>query len=244
MGFRCTFLSHTIMWNYVVRADTENWLHSPCGVPWGPLWEGQLSVPRWGQGGRLRAALWSRADQAKGLMLSTPFETVLFLSSTYFSFSYFTLVYSCFLHTADKKSSPSLWDHAKFSRRQAHTKGHGLSCSQNPFVAGGSHTSVRASSQCQQIRQNNMHGKKSVWVPLQQANVAPRTRTERVVRNLHVKGSTSQPSSVAEGREQTMKIRDCHGERSRKVAALHREVGAQEALFKSASGVHFFHQRN
>lgn len=73
-------------------------------------------------------------------------------------------------------------------------------------------------------------------MPLQQANVAPRTMdSERVVRNLHVKGSTSQPSRVAEGREQTMKVRKSHRECSGKVTALHRGVGAQEALFKPAS---------
>lgn len=38
----------------------------------------------------------------KGANADTPFETVLLLSPTYFSFSYFTLVNFCLLHTAEK----------------------------------------------------------------------------------------------------------------------------------------------
>lgn len=101
--------------------------------------------------------------------------------------------------------------------------------------------SVRASSQCQQTRWNNMHGNKSIWVPLQQAGWCGTQDKNRegLVRHLHVKGSTSQPSRVAEGREQTTKIRKCHREHSRKVTALHRGVEVQETSFKSASWVHF-----
>lgn len=90
------------------------------------------------------------------------------------------------------------------------------------------HTLVRASRQCQQIRQNNMHGNKSARVWLQKANVE--ARMEREVRNLHVKGSTSQTSRWAEGGEQTRKVRKCCRECSRKVTALQRGVEAQDAL--------------
>lgn len=74
------------------------------------------------------------------------------------------------------------------------------------------------------------------WVPLQQARAAPRTRTERErdLRNLHVKGSTSQPSRVAEGREQTTKVRKCHREHSGRASALKKLYLNQphESLFK------------
>lgn len=64
------------------------------------------------------------------------------------------------------------------------------------------------------------------------------------MRDLHVKGSTSQPSRVAEGREQTTKVRKCHREYSGKVTALHRGVGTQEALFISASRECFLAQKS
>ena len=65
---------------------------------------------------------------------------------------------------------------------------------------------------------------------LQKANVEARMARERGVRNLHVRGSTSQTSRWAEGREQTMKVRKCCRECSRKVTALYRGVEAQDAL--------------
>lgn len=81
----------------------------------------------------------------------------------------------------------------------------------------------------------------SICVPLQQANVAPRTMdSERVVRNLHVKGSTSQPSRVAEGREQTMTVRKSHRECSGKVTALSTQRGWGSRSFIQTSLMSMF----
>lgn len=59
---------------------------------------------------------------------------------------------------------------------------------------------------------------------LQQASGTQDKDSERK-KNLHVRGSTSQPSRGAEGREQTMNIRNCHRERAGKVTLYTEGLG-------------------
>lgn len=103
------------------------------------------------------------------------------------------------------------------------------------LAAGGSHSSLKPLASANRLdRTWCVETKASEW-----PSAGSRTRTGRGVRDLHVKGSISQPSGVAEGREQTSKVRKRHRELSGKVSDLHKGAEAQEVLSESASWSHF-----